>query len=68
MSEPWLTKRDLARELGVSIRTVERMALPFMRVGGQNRYHMSEVERRLRVGENADNVVALHPRTTKEAA
>ena len=42
--EPWLTKRELALELRCSIRTVERLHLPAMRVGGQNRYRVSEVE------------------------
>ena len=47
MSEPWLTKRELAAELKVSVRTIERLHLPAMRVGGQNRYLRSEVERHL---------------------
>ena len=36
--EPWLTKRELARRLRCSTRTIERLDLPAMRVGGQNRY------------------------------
>lgn len=69
MTEPWLTKRELARKLGVSVSTVTRLRLPHMRVGGQNRYRMSEVERHLRGGASHDNVVTLHPRpTTGEAA
>lgn len=43
--EPWLSKRELARVLKVSTRTIERLGLPAMRVGGQNRYLLSEVER-----------------------
>lgn len=62
MTEPWLTKRELARRLGISPRSVVRLALPHMRVGGQNRYKMSEVERHLRGGEEFDNVVPLRPR------
>ena len=46
--EPWMTKLELARELRISPRTVERLRIPCMRVGGQNRYRMSEVERFLR--------------------
>ena len=42
--EPWLTKRELAGHLRCSIRTIERLGLPAMRVGGQNRYKLSEVE------------------------
>ena len=42
--EPWLTKREVAAELRCSTRTIERLHLPAMRVGGQNRYRLSEVE------------------------
>jgi excisionase family DNA binding protein len=42
--EPWLTKREIADHLGCSVRTVERLHLPAMRVGGQNRYRLTEVE------------------------
>jgi excisionase family DNA binding protein len=42
--EPWLTKRELAARLRCSTRTVERLHLPAMRVGGQNRYRLSEIE------------------------
>jgi excisionase family DNA binding protein len=52
MSEPWLTKRELATQLRISVRTVERLKLPAMRIGGQNRYLRSEVERYLRTGPN----------------
>lgn len=63
MREPWLTKRELAAELKVSVRTIERLQLPAMRVGGQNRYLRSEVERHLR-GKGADggDVIELRPR------
>ena len=46
--EPWLTKRELARRLCCSTRTIERLDLPAMRVGGQNRYKVTEVEAYLR--------------------
>jgi hypothetical protein len=46
--EPWLTKRELAQALRISTRTIERLGLPHLRVGGQNRYRMSEVEAALR--------------------
>ena len=42
--EPWLSKRELAIELSCSTRTMERLRMPAMRVGGQNRYRLSEVE------------------------
>ncbi len=55
--EPWLTKRELALELRCSIRTIERLRLPAMRVGGQNRYRLSEVEAFLRGGERRGQLV-----------
>ena len=48
--EPWLTKRELASELRCSTRTIERLHVPALRVGGQNRYKLSEVESYLRRG------------------
>lgn len=60
MSEPWLTKRELARTLKVSPRTVERQRFPAWRVGGQNRYRLSEVERerfQRDVAATTDNVI-----------
>lgn len=68
MTEPWLTKRELARKLGVSVSTITRLRLPHMRVGGQNRYRMSEVEQVLRGGVEQDNVVPLRPRPSRGAA
>ena len=64
MSEPWLTKRELAAELKVSVRTIERLHLPAMRVGGQNRYLRSDVERNLQ-GKDSDGgeVIELRPRS-----
>jgi excisionase family DNA binding protein len=63
VTEPWLTKREVARKLRVSIRTIERLHLPAIRVGGQNRYRMSEVEQALAGTEDLpDNVVLLRPR------
>lgn len=66
--EPWLTKRELAASLRVSVRTVERLPLPCMRVGGQNRYLMSQVETALGGGEAPDNLVPLRPRQSDRAA
>jgi excisionase family DNA binding protein len=64
-----MTKREIARYLGISTRTVERLSLPFMRVGGQNRYFPSEVERFMRVGPtDPENVIALHPTGSRGAA
>jgi hypothetical protein len=65
MSEPWLTKRELAAELKVSMRTIERLHLPAMRVGGQNRYLRSECESYLRPCDRPHggaDVVELRPK------
>lgn len=40
MNDPILTKRDVARKLRISTRTVERRIQPSLRVGGQNRYYI----------------------------
>jgi hypothetical protein len=67
--EPWLTKRELARKLRVSPRTLERLRLPFTRVGGQNRYRMGQVESALGGhDELPDNVVPLRRTQRDEAA
>jgi excisionase family DNA binding protein len=58
--EPWLTKRELAARLRCSLRTVERLRLPAMRVGGQNRYRLSEVEAHLR-GEQRRAELVVFP-------
>ena len=45
--EPWLTKRQLAAHLSYSTRWVEirmREGLPSKLIGGQRRFHLSEVE------------------------
>ena len=47
--EPWLTKRELAAKLKVSVRTVERLGIPYdIRVAGMNRYHLSTARAYLR--------------------
>jgi predicted DNA-binding transcriptional regulator AlpA len=51
LSEPWLTKPQLAEHLAVSDRWIElqqRVGLPYLRMGGLNRYRVSEVEAWLR--------------------
>jgi hypothetical protein len=63
VTEPWLTKVEVARKLRVSTRTIERLHLPCIRVGGQNRYVMSQVEAALAGhDELPDNVTPLRPR------
>ena len=57
--EPWLTKRELAIRLRCSTRTIERLQLPTMRVGGQNRYRVSEVEAHLRGRERRGQLVSF---------
>lgn len=62
MSEAWLTKRELALRLKVSTRTIERLQLPFTRVGGQNRYLESQAVAALAGPDDLpDNVVPLRP-------
>lgn len=76
MTEPWLTKRELAAKLRISTRNVERLRLPvYRRVGGQNRYLLSQVERELAARERGEpppdgggNVVELRPRRERRAA
>jgi predicted DNA-binding transcriptional regulator AlpA len=49
--EPWLTKQQLAEHLAVSDRWIEmqqHVGLPYLRMGGLNRYRASEVEAWLR--------------------
>ena len=67
MSEAVLTKRDLARRLKVSTRTIERLHLPAIRVGGQNRYRWSEVEAALKGFPDSGGTVVPFP-TRGEAA
>lgn len=67
MSELWLTKQELAQWLRVSVRTVDRLDLPYTRVGGQNRYMRSEVMAELRARQaqrerrSMENVVPIRP-------
>lgn len=69
MTESWLTKAELARKLRVSTRTVERLRLPHMRVGGQNRYLLSECRAAMTETDDLhDNVVPLRPRVKGRAA
>jgi hypothetical protein len=49
--EPWLTKQQLADHLAVSGRWIElqqHRGLPYLRMGGLNRYRVSQVEAWLR--------------------
>ena len=47
--EPWLTKRELAAALKVSVRTIERAGIPHdVRIAGMNRYYLSEARAYLR--------------------
>ena len=67
--EPYLTKREIATHFGIHPRTVERNKFPFTRVGGQNRYRLSEVEAALAGNlPEQDNVVPLRPYRPKGAA
>lgn len=61
MSERWYSKRELARELHVSISSIERHVKPTIVIGAMNRYEMSDVRRQLS-GDRPDNVVDLRPK------
>lgn len=67
--ERWLTKRELAGHLQISVRTIERLRIPCTKVGGQNRYRLSEVLPFLRGGPQPEgNVVAFPSQRTRGAA
>jgi hypothetical protein len=69
MTEPFLTKRELAAHLGVSPRTVQRLALPHTRVGGQNRYLLSQCLAALNgVPESGGNLVRFPIERTRRTA
>jgi hypothetical protein len=56
LGEPWLTKQRLAEHLAVSGRWIElqqHVGLPYLRMGGLNRYRVSEVEAWLRERYNS---------------
>lgn len=65
--EPWLTKRELASELRCSTRTIERLHVPALRVGGQNRYKLSEVEAHLRRGAETRQLLLFEVEEGSEA-
>lgn len=64
--EPWLTKRELAAQLHCSTRTIERLHLPTMRVGGQNRYRLSEVETYLARKSRPAEVISFPSKRNEE--
>jgi hypothetical protein len=67
--EPWLTKRQLAGHLHISTKTIERLDLPHLRVGGQNRYRVSEVESALKArAEGSATTLGVAPNATESVA
>jgi len=66
--EPWLTKRELAEVLTVSPRTIERLRLPCLTVGGQNRYLLSKVVAALEVRRDKSERGFSRLLTTAEVA
>lgn len=65
-AERWYSKRELARELHVSVSSIERHVRPTLRVGGMNRYEMSDVRRQLSgespgTGKRCDPVLGSPP-------
>lgn len=73
-AEPLLTKREIASAYRVSVRTIERLRLPFQKVGRQNRYLKSACDAELarresgRLADAPDNVVNLWPKRSDGAA
>jgi len=56
LPEPWLTKPQLAEHLAVSDRWIElqqHVDLTYLRMGGLNRYRVSEVETWIREQYNS---------------
>lgn len=69
MTEPWLTKAELAKELKTSTRTIERLRIPCLPVGGQNRYLLSQAEAHLAgVPEEGGNVIRFPRERTRNVA
>lgn len=68
MNDPILTKRDVARKLRISTRTVERRIQPSLRVGGQNRYYMTDVLAQLKGIPATGGTVVEFPTKRGEAA
>jgi hypothetical protein len=64
-----MSKAQVAKELDVSTRTITRRVKPTLRVGGQNRYYMSDVVAQLRkVPPQGGDVVRFPVERTKGAA
>lgn len=56
LPEPWITKQQLAGHLSVTQRWIElqqHLGLPYLRMGGINRYRLSEVEAWIREQYNS---------------
>jgi phage terminase Nu1 subunit (DNA packaging protein) len=54
--EPWITKQQLADHLSVTRRWIEmqqQVGLPYLHMGGLNRYRVSEVETWIREHYNS---------------
>ena len=69
MSERYLTIAQVADELQVSTKSVRRHIEPSARVGGMNRYLMSDVRRQVASeADLPDNVTQLQPSRKGRAA
>ena len=58
-SEPYVTRRGLARALGFSATTLRRWKVPGHKIGGAKRYRVTEVKEYLASGEFRRRVAAL---------
>lgn len=64
-----MTRRELAAELGVSTKSIQRHIEPAMRVGGQCRYLLSRAEAELRgVPEDGGDVIRFPVERTRGRA
>lgn len=68
MTETWYTRRELARILRTSPKSIQRYVKPTYRIGRQNRYLMSDVRAQLANRDDLpENVVALRPEIERVA-
>jgi hypothetical protein len=66
--EPYLSLRELARRIGYSVTTLRRWLVPGHRLGGHQRYRLTEVETYLKTEEFQRRLAALRAERTLSAA
>jgi DNA-binding Lrp family transcriptional regulator len=68
VADRWYTKSEIAAELKVSPRTIERRIKPDLKVGGINRYTIDSAEAQLRGVPDEGAVVIQFPTRQRTAA